>query len=115
MKRVAVILGLLAISVAVFAQTSPEIEKALLPAPAQMREAATVIKWKPDFTYTTLRKDSLAMLELSAKGELRPRAEKTCKQFARTFFHGEPTAIVRRAVLVDIPELCLNCLDRSDR
>src|SRR5688572_21741673 len=38
------------------AQTSPEIEKALLPAPAQMRDGATVIKWKSDFSYDTLRK-----------------------------------------------------------
>jgi hypothetical protein len=38
------------------AQTSPEIDKALLPAPAQMKDAATVIKWKSDFTYDTLRK-----------------------------------------------------------
>ena len=38
------------------AQTSPEIEKALLGAPAQMKAAATVIKWKSDFTYDTLRK-----------------------------------------------------------
>ena len=38
------------------AQTPPEFEKALLPAPAQLRNAATVIKWKSDFTYETLRK-----------------------------------------------------------
>ena len=37
-------------------QSSPEIEKALLPAPAQMKQAATVIKWKSDFTYDTLKK-----------------------------------------------------------
>jgi hypothetical protein len=35
---------------------SPEIEKALLPAPRQMRDGATVIKWKADFTYDTLKK-----------------------------------------------------------
>ncbi len=39
------------------AQTSDsEIEKALLAAPANLKEAATVIKWKPDFTYETLKK-----------------------------------------------------------
>ena len=43
-------------SAAALAQTSPEIEKALAAAPAQMKDAATVIKWKPDFTYDTLRK-----------------------------------------------------------
>ena len=32
------------------------LEKALLAAPRQMKDAATVIKWKSDFTYDTLRK-----------------------------------------------------------
>ena len=32
------------------------IEKALLAAPANLREGATVIAWKPDFTYETLKK-----------------------------------------------------------
>ena len=52
----AVIPLVLAVSFTAFAQTPPEIETALLPAPAQMRDAATVIKWKSDFTYDTLRK-----------------------------------------------------------
>src|SRR5262245_55973008 len=34
----------------------PAIEKALLPAPPNMKQGATVIKWKSDFTYDTLRK-----------------------------------------------------------
>src|SRR5262245_16892857 len=46
----------LVISANTFAQSSPEIEKALLAAPANLRAAATVIKWKPDHTYETLRK-----------------------------------------------------------
>jgi hypothetical protein len=37
------------------APSNPEIDKALLPAPAQMKAGATVIKWKPDFTYDTVR------------------------------------------------------------
>jgi hypothetical protein len=47
-----------AVSTSAFAQapTSPEIEKALLAAPAQMKEGATVVKWKSDFTYDTLKK-----------------------------------------------------------
>ena len=46
-----------ALSTAAFAQTpEQEIEKALLPAPRNMKEGATVIKWKPDFTYDVLRK-----------------------------------------------------------
>jgi hypothetical protein len=32
-----------------------DIETALLAAPAQMRKEATVIKWKPDYTYDTIR------------------------------------------------------------
>jgi hypothetical protein len=46
-----------ALSTAALAQTPElEIEKALLPAPRAMKEGATVIKWKPDFTYDVLRK-----------------------------------------------------------
>lgn len=33
-----------------------EIETAVLAAPPQMRDGATVIRWKPDFTYDTIRK-----------------------------------------------------------
>ena len=56
MKRIIAIVFVMALSIGAFAQTSPEIEKALLPAPAQMKDGATVIKWKSDFTYDTLRK-----------------------------------------------------------
>src|SRR5881409_1575792 len=33
-----------------------DVDKALIAAPANLRDQATVIKWKPDFTYDTLRK-----------------------------------------------------------
>jgi hypothetical protein len=58
MKRfVVVVLAGLAMSSGAFAQTPDEgIERALAPAPRNMKEGATVIKWKPDFTYDTLRK-----------------------------------------------------------
>jgi hypothetical protein len=59
MKRtLLMVLGLLAVSTSALAQAPAEdpIEKALSPAPRALREAATVIKWKPDFTYDTLRK-----------------------------------------------------------
>jgi hypothetical protein len=52
----ATVLFVMALSVCAFAQTSPEIDKALLAAPAPMKDAATVIKWKADFTYDTVRK-----------------------------------------------------------
>jgi hypothetical protein len=56
MKRmIPMAVSILAVSAGVFAQT-PEIDKALLAAPANMKAAATVIKWKPDYTYDTLKK-----------------------------------------------------------
>jgi hypothetical protein len=58
MKRIALfVLGVVAASAGVFAQApQADIDKALLAAPANLREGATVIKWKPDFTYDTLKK-----------------------------------------------------------
>jgi hypothetical protein len=60
MKRIlAVVLSIVAVSAVALAQApaaDPALDKALLPAPANQRAAATVIKWKPDFTYDTLRK-----------------------------------------------------------
>jgi hypothetical protein len=52
----AAVLFALSLSVSALAQTSPEIEKALLAAPAQMKDGATVVHWKSDFTYDTLKK-----------------------------------------------------------
>jgi len=58
MKRTVLLaLAALATSTTVFAQAAEDpIEKALMPAPRQMKDGATVIKWKPDFTYDVLRK-----------------------------------------------------------
>ena len=58
MKRtILTMLGVLAISTGAFAQAADDpIEKALIPAPRGLKDGATVIKWKPDFTYDTLRK-----------------------------------------------------------
>ena len=58
MKRIALfVLGVVAASAGAFAQApQADIDKALLAAPANLREGATVIKWKPDFTYDTLKK-----------------------------------------------------------
>src|SRR3954447_7928830 len=75
MKRtLSLALSVLAVSVSAFAQapagrgTPPpppalesgasqaDVDKALLAAPANMKDQATVVKWKPDFTYDTLRK-----------------------------------------------------------
>jgi hypothetical protein len=58
MKRIApFVLGVLAVSASAFAQApQADLDKALLAAPLNLRTGATVIKWKPDFTYDTLRK-----------------------------------------------------------
>ena len=57
MKRTVLVVTMLLLSASAFAQApDPALEKALLPAPPQMKAAATVIKWKSDFTYDTLRK-----------------------------------------------------------
>jgi hypothetical protein len=58
MKRTTpIVLSLLALSAGAFAQAPEEaIEKALLAAPRQLKDGATVIKWKSDFTYDTLKK-----------------------------------------------------------
>jgi hypothetical protein len=58
MRRIALfVLGAMVVSICAVAQ-SPDaaVETALLAAPASLRDGAMVIKWKPDFTYDTLRK-----------------------------------------------------------
>ncbi len=53
----AVLGGMVLASTGAMAQdASPDIDTALVAAPANLRDGATVIKWKPDFTYDTLRK-----------------------------------------------------------
>ena len=71
MKRmIAIVLTILAFSAVTFAQTqAEEIEKALLPAPRQMKDGATVIKWKSDFTYETLRKGTNRMVCYDRTGQ----------------------------------------------
>ncbi|HEY1240272.1 MAG TPA: hypothetical protein VGF16_06925 [Bryobacteraceae bacterium] len=57
MKRmIPIAVGVLALAGGAFAQNSPEIDKALAAAPAQQAKDATVIKWKEDGTYDTLKK-----------------------------------------------------------
>jgi hypothetical protein len=54
MKRIVpIVLSLLAVSAGAFAQAPSDATAA---APANLREGATVIKWKPDFTYDTVKK-----------------------------------------------------------
>ena len=50
-------LSILALSAAAMAQgDQATIDKALMAAPGNLKMAATVIKWKPDYTYDTLKK-----------------------------------------------------------
>jgi hypothetical protein len=58
MKRIFVfVLCIMMISIYSWAQTpDADVEKALLAAPANLRDGAGVIKWKKDFTYETLKK-----------------------------------------------------------
>lgn len=57
MKRMLpIVLGALALSAGAFAQDQAAIDKALLAAPGNLKMTATVIKWKPDYTYDTLKK-----------------------------------------------------------
>lgn len=58
MKRmITIALSILAISAAAFAQgDQAAIDKALKAAPGNLGKDATVIKWKADFTYDTLKK-----------------------------------------------------------
>ena len=58
MKRISLfVLTVMAVSTSALAQAPADyIERALTAAPANLREGATVIRWKPDFTYETLKK-----------------------------------------------------------
>jgi hypothetical protein len=77
MKRaVLVVLGSLAMTAGVLAQregapaqpTDPALEGALAAAPRQMKDGATVIKWKPDYTYDTLRKGTNRLVCFESSG-----------------------------------------------
>jgi hypothetical protein len=58
MKRmITIVLGTLAVSTSALAQAPADATAtAVAAAPANLREGATVVKWKPDFTYDTLKK-----------------------------------------------------------
>jgi hypothetical protein len=70
MTRVALVLGVLAISTLAWAQapTDAAVEKALLAAPEAMRKDATVVAFKPDFTYETIKKGTNPMVCFDRSG-----------------------------------------------
>ena len=87
MKRiVTIVLSVLALSTSVLAQegrrgapppppplqpgaSQADVDKALLAAPANLRDQATVIRWKPDFTYDTLRKGTNRLVCYDRSGQ----------------------------------------------
>ena len=71
MKRIVLFaLGVLVASTGAFAQTADDaIERALSAAPRQMKEGATVIKWKADNTYDTLKKGTNRLVCYDRSGE----------------------------------------------
>jgi hypothetical protein len=71
MKRLVLIgVGLLAMSAGSLAQApAADIEKALLPAPRNLRDGALVIKWKADGTYDTLRPGTNRLVCYDQSGE----------------------------------------------
>ena len=54
-RTMLIALGALSVAAGAFAQANPEVDKALLAAPRNAREATAVIKWKADGTYDTLK------------------------------------------------------------
>jgi hypothetical protein len=71
MNRLLVIVcGVLALSTSAFAQAPDEaLERALAAAPRNLKDGATVIKWKPDFTYDTVRKGTNRLVCYDQSGE----------------------------------------------
>ena len=72
MKRtLPIVLSALALSASAFAQAPDQayIDKVLLAAPANLKAAATVIKWKPDYTYETVRKGTNRLVCYDKSGQ----------------------------------------------
>lgn len=68
-RTLLVALGALGLATVATAQSSPEIDKALLAAPRPAKEGATVIKWNADYTYETVRKGTNAIVCYDQSGQ----------------------------------------------
>ena len=70
MKRIVLfILGVTAVSTSALAQApAADVEKALAALPANLREAAGVIKWKSDYTYDMLKKGTSRLVCFDKSG-----------------------------------------------
>jgi hypothetical protein len=70
MKRITpIVLSLLAASAGAFAQDQAAIDKALLAAPGNLKAGATVIKWKADYSYDTLKKGTNRLVCYDKSGQ----------------------------------------------
>lgn len=72
MKRtIPIVLTILAVSARAFAQAPDQaaIDKALLAAPGNLKAGATVINWKSDFTYDTLKKGTSRLVCYDKSGQ----------------------------------------------
>lgn len=68
--QTSVVLGLVVFTAGAFAQSPIDsIDIALKAAPARLRDNATVIKWKSDYTYETLRKGSNRLVCYDRSGQ----------------------------------------------
>jgi hypothetical protein len=68
--QTSVIVGLITLSLGAFAQSPTDaIETALKAAPGRLKDNATVIKWKPDYTYETLRKGTNRLVCYDRSGQ----------------------------------------------
>ena len=91
------ILGVLAVSVTIYAQAPPgrgtpppppplepgasqaDVDRAVFAAPAPLKDQATVVKWKPDFSSTTLRKGTNKLVCFDKSGmALQPAVSIEC-------------------------------------
>jgi len=83
-RSIAIVLGMLVLSTGVFAQqggapapppplepgaSQADVDKAVLAAPANLRDQATVVKWKADFAYDTLRKGTNRLVCYDRSGQ----------------------------------------------
>jgi hypothetical protein len=66
---ITIMLGMMAVSAGTTFAQSPEIDRALAAAPRQMKDGATVVKWKPDNTYDTLKKGTNRLVCYDRSGE----------------------------------------------
>ena len=64
-----IVLTILAVAASAFAQDQAAIDKALLAAPGNLKAAATVIKWKSDATYDTLKKGTSNLVCYDKSGQ----------------------------------------------